>query len=474
MAYLPDNWKVNMADKVTYTSHAAKVAAEANTSAFQFMTQITPLPNGFNTYSDPSDLNTKMYMNYRDSTGTAKDLAFQQLYASMIRQPAPTGKGNMFDYVQTLLRASGLSKDKTALGIPGSGDRSALDTAISGTIGTGAPDLISYLQGFYANGGTGAGGNKPKVQDTTTQYNKQISTALQLKDYNDAKQAVSDAYAAAWGQPISEDLIKKFQVSWNEEAVKQVATSTQDYVTKQAPVYDTKSKPVIDPKTGKQKVDAFGHKVYSKKELNKITGVPVYESTTKQKSTTTGEGFTTEEQGQFLATYLATNFPDANLDPTKIGGVAKATYDDLVATAKANFADVPTLDSLAPIIKSIIGTTDKTISDNILNKYKEDLRQKAAIKYNGITDYLTAGKNASDYVNPLLDVVRTTLQKDVTLDDPLMKKLLNFKGADGKYRLMNDYELTQALMSDTRYATTSTAINEAINMSQSLRSQLGK
>ena len=64
------------------------------------------------------------------------------------------------------------------------------------------------------------------------------------------------------------------------------------------------------------------------------------------------------------------------------------------------------------------------------------------------------------------------LESDVTVNDNLMKKILNFQGSDGKYRLPNDYELNQMLLNDSRYARTSTAKNESINTAQALTSRL--
>jgi len=55
-----------------------------------------------------------------------------------------------------------------------------------------------------------------------------------------------------------------------------------------------------------------------------------------------------------------------------------------------------------------------------------------------------------------------------------MLKALNFQGSDGKYRLPNDYEVTQLIMKDPRYLQTSKAKNEVVNLAQSLKSGLGR
>jgi hypothetical protein len=53
-----------------------------------------------------------------------------------------------------------------------------------------------------------------------------------------------------------------------------------------------------------------------------------------------------------------------------------------------------------------------------------------------------------------------------------MKRVLNFQGSDGKYRLPNEYELNQLLVNDSRYNSTSTAKNESVNTAQTLMNRL--
>lgn len=86
-----------------------------------------------------------------------------------------------------------------------------------------------------------------------------------------------------------------------------------------------------------------------------------------------------------------------------------------------------------------------------------------------IADSIAAGKDAKEIIDPLIKTVSQFLEKDVTLNDTFMKKILNFQGSDGKYRMMNDYELHQALIKHPDYGKTSTAKNESVNLFQSLK-----
>jgi hypothetical protein len=449
--------------KVVYKSaDAARAAALAKSqTAFQTMSQWSN-PLGANTYTDPNNETTKLYMAFLEATGSAKSLAFQNIYRGLVSQPSPTGKGTAWDYTQSLLRSKGLSKNKSR--IPDASDILGITKAIEGSVATNAPDLIAYLQ--QQTTAVDKVAAKP-----TTSYNKQVSTALQLKDYNDAKEMVSNAYFAAWGEPINEALIGKFKDAWNTEANLQLPTSTTTSVTTPTKVYDM-TKPIIDPKTKKQKVDSNGKPMYAQKI--DVNGKPVFEYVTKQNTVNTGEDFTTNEQQTFLANYIASNNPTGNFDPAKIGGLAKTLYDDLLNSHMSNYLDIPDVPSISKIITSIIGSSDKAVSDEILRKYKQEQRDKAAIKYMGIAEYLKQGKDAGDFIKPLIDRVSQFLESDITLADPLMTKLLNFQGEDKKYRLMNDYELEQALINDPRYGKTSRAKNEGINVTQALASKLGR
>ena len=388
-----------------------------------------------------------LYLSYMNAS--TDPVLKAQTYADIIsylnKTASPTGQGGMGTYLQQLLRAQGYSKGKGAAQT--AEDAKGLDAAISGAIRNQA-GLFSFLANTpnSSGGGTGA-----KAQDTTPRYSKQISTALKMKDYGDAQNMLYDAYYQTFGSAPSRELISKFQNSWNAEAAKQEKPTTTDYIT----TYEKS----VDPKTGKVIYDA--------------NGLPTYKSITKQISSAQGEGFTDDEQKQFLANYLSTNFPDDNLDPTKIGGVTKSIYDDLTATYKNNFQPVPDVATLAPVIKQIIGSGDADTAKTILEDTKNGIRSLAATKYMGIAEYVNAGKDASEYVNPLIKQASEFLEIPLDINDPLIKQALNYQAPDKTYRLMNDYEMSEALVNDSRYGKTSKAKNEAVNLAQAITSKLG-
>lgn len=427
---------------------------------------------GANIY-DPKNPAIQPYLAFINATDTsAKAIAWQNLYRGLYSStdmvPAGSAYKNNFEYLQSILRGLKLSSGKTAIGVadPAGQDQKALSNVLQAAIGQNLsiPDYLNLL----ITGGVGAGKTVKQV-DTTTKYNKQISTALQLLDLTDAQSYFADSYFKAYGQNPSTDLIDKFKTSWNLQAKKQQATTTYDTVTTYEKVYD-KKKPIIDPKTKKPKLDAKGNPMYQ--QAVDANGVLQWKPITKGVTTTTGQGFTQKEQDQFLSEFLVSNFPDAKFDIKSLGGAARSLYEQFSTLHKNNYSDIPDFTSIAPSIKAMLSTTDAAVSKTVYDEYAKKIRDNVATKFMSLADWVNAGNDASEKIIPMIDAVSKFLESDVTVNDNLMKRILNFQGTDGKYRLPNDYELNQLLVNDPRYGRTSTAINESINTAQSLASKL--
>jgi hypothetical protein len=366
-----------------------------------------------------------------------------------IANSGPNGQGTQYEYLQTLLRSTGFVKDKTPLGVAGPGDAAGLDKIIGLAVANNT-DPVTLLELFKRSGVGGTGG--VKQPDTTTKYNKAVSTALQFKDITDAKQAYNDAHFSAYGYFPQETTFKNFETAWNAEVKRQKATTTTS--TK------TTFRPIIDPKTGKQTVNKAG-------QLQ-------YETINTGTTTTSGEGFTAEEQQSYLANYISQNFPDVSITGKELGGVAKTLYDAIADAHAKNFDTVPDLSAVAPVIKNAIGASNANQSAEMLTQYRNNIRDKMGTKYMSIAESLKAGKDAIDVLNPLMESLTSALETKIGITDPLMIKLANFKDEKGVYRLPNEFEINQAVISDSRYGSTSRAINEGVNAVQSLRSKLGR
>jgi hypothetical protein len=328
-------------------------------------------------------------------------------------------------------------------------------------------DPLAYL----ANYNTSLKPKEIKQPDMTTQYTKQVQSALQYKDLGDARQAYTDAYFKAWGQFPSGDLDKKFQDSWNEQVKVQNQPTTTEGKTEKVYLYDKKSKPVIDKATGKQKVDVAGQKIYTGKLKDK-DGVLRTKSITTGVSKSMGEGFTSEEQTNFLADFLVANYPEAQFNVEDLGGTAKTIYDSIASYHAGNYEGKPDFATVAPLIKNILSNPDEEVQKEMFNQYATDLQKKASTRFMGIQGMLQPGENASKYVDPMLKAIGGALEMTVDTSDSLVLQALNFKDDKGNYRLPNDFELNSLVMNDKRYDGTSTAINTSVNMFQSLQNAL--
>ena len=222
-----------MAGTVKYPTAESAREASNKPTAYQQMNQ-SVLGENIWKIDNPAIQPWLAYINTTDKT--AKALAWNNLYRGLVSDatfvPAGSKYRNNFEYLQALLRTTGLSKGKTQLGIidPTGQDQSALQKALEGAIQANLtlPDYLSKL----ASTGFGTGSGKVAQYDTTTKYNKQVSTALQLIDESDAKSMFAEAYFKAYGMNPSADLITKFKTSWNAEAKKQLKSTTTEQVTK--------------------------------------------------------------------------------------------------------------------------------------------------------------------------------------------------------------------------------------------------
>jgi hypothetical protein len=417
-------------------------------------------------YSDPTD----PLVLFAQETDPVRKAGYLMDVQRKYSGKAPGGyPGTEFDYIQALLRNAGISKSSTPLGggMVGLEDSSALEKVILAGIAS-QQDPLTFLENYN----TSLKGKAVKQPDTTTKYTKQIQTALNFKDLGDARQYYSDAYFTAWGQWPSSELDKKFQDSWNTQVKQQNQPTTTAGKTEYAPVYDTKSKPVIDPKTKKQKVDKFGNKEFSKIATN-AEGVKRYTAITKGTATSAGEGFTGEEQTKFLADFLVENFPEASWNVDDIGGTAKTIYDTLKAYHVGNYDAAPDFATLSPIIKNMMSNPDEKVQNEIYSQYISGIQEKASGKFMSLKGVIKPGETANKYVAPLLEDLTNQLETNIDVKDSLAIQMLNYKDEKGEYRMPNEFEKRQLIMNDKRYDGTSTAINTAVNMAQSLKNALG-
>lgn len=408
----------------------------------------------------PEALASDPYVKYLEvaSDPVAGAREFNKLYAGLVGTAPSAGSkfNNAWQELQALMRAKGYSKGKSPLGIVDSADRTGLAKAIQDSLAMGQTDVLQFLSALNTRP-TG-----PKQVDTTTKFSTQITRALQLKDLGDATNALTDAFMLAYNVAPGADLIADFQKKWNAEVRAQTPTTTARNQVVMVPVYDSK--------TGKQKIGKDGKPKF--KQLVNAEGVKQFEPVTTSQTMISGEGFTPEEQQEFMANYIATNYPVKNWNMETIGGAAKTIYDAMVQAKTNNFEKPPTFEEAAPTITKIIGTGNAQVATQLIEQYQADARAGAAKRYMSLAGDIAAGKDAKPIVDNLSNTLSDAFETYVGLDDPFMVRILNYVDSKGNYRLPNDFELSNMIMEDPRYAKTSKSINQSVNLAQSLKSQL--
>lgn len=276
----------------------------------------------------PEALASDPYVKFLEASGdpVAGAREFNRLYAGLVGTSASAGTkfNNAFQELQALLRAKGYSKGKSPLGVVEGLDRTGLAKAIQDSLAMGQTDVIQFLSALNTKP-TG-----PKQVDTTTKFSTQITRALEYKDLGDATNALTDAFMLAYNIAPANDLIIDFQKKWNAELEAQTPSTQSRSQVVMVPVYNSK--------TGKQKKDKNGKPMF--KPLLNAEGQPTYEAITTSNTMKAGEGFTSEEQKQFMANYIATNFPIKDWNMGEIGGAAKTIYDAMVQASQNNFENL--------------------------------------------------------------------------------------------------------------------------------------
>lgn len=328
-----------------------------------------------------------------------------------------TGFENKLDYIQALLRGSGVSKDTTPRGVIGNDDTKALQEVSRIALQNGVP-FLDTLKELYSN----------KNLNNTVKFSKNIATSIKLLDLTDAKSQLSNAYYQAFGAFPAQSQIENFQKLWNKEAERQKAKTVTSMTTKG----------------------------------------DVTTSLTKSM----GEGFTEQEQQQFLAEYLVKNFDVATKE--NLGGQAKGLYDQIVGVHRNNLLAEPDLPAVANVIKDVLGSADDTVATQKLNDYFAKQRRVAATQYLGVQNQVLAGDDVMTFISPLQEVLRKSFGRTVTNNDKLIVSALNYKDDKGNYRPMNEIELNNLIMNDPRYSTSPTAISEAASIGERLTQKLGR
>lgn len=315
-------------------------------------------------------------------------------------------------YLQAVVRKMGLSKGQSNLG-----DMSLEDyKAIQGVFQT------SYLRGYEWDTVLQNDYNSP-YRTGGSAFSKDISTAIKLIDKTDAENILTKSYYTTFGTYPSAKQIDAFKTKYNAEAERQaqVTVSTR-----------------------------AGADVTSSKNIVK------------------NQGFTQEEQDQFLAKFLKDNY--------KITGKEQSGYvKNIITTVKNAYASnlLPEEDmaDMLNFAANLVGTADDNMANQKLDAKLQSIRNVAAKLNPGIADILANGQDASSVIDPIVKNINTTLGTNFTKNDPKIKKIINYN--DGKTtRIMNSSEIDTFMEQLPEFQTSNVGRAKYLSIAEAIRNGL--
>lgn len=360
---------------------------------------------------------------YTKTLATADQVAFSNIAAAEIDMLRSQGRSDGFvnnaNYLQALLRATGASKGTSSLGDWQDADLTAFRKAVVEARVNG----IEYFTLLEDRSKTG-------ISETKTKYNKSITTAINLIDKTDAKTEFSKGYYLAYGVRPSAEQINNFMNRFNKQAQKEAAATTTAGTTT-------------------------------------TTGGG---SSSKQTITTSGRGFTAQEQANFLAKQLKKM--GTPITP-ETGGAAKQLLDELRMTYKNNGLSEAPFENMAQTVRKIIGTGDTDISKQMLETEKQKIRNQAAKLNPGLADLLANGEDVNTIANQYIKLAESITRKKYSMDNPLIKQLLNVKDEKGNFRPATDYEVYGIVRKSGDWDTSPDALETFSSIGDRLVSQIG-
>jgi hypothetical protein len=361
---------------------------------------------------------------YTRTLATADPVAFSNLAASEIdslrTQLRTDGFGNNANYLQALLRATGASKGTTPLGTFSYEDTKAFREAVVEARLNGV-EYLTLLKDNLDKGGVGG---------TTTKFSKEASTAINLIDKSDAATMLGKAYYAARGETVPQSEITRFMEKFNARAKKEAVTTTESGTT---------------TTTGKG-------------------------TTGKSTTTRSGLGFTAEEQTNFLAKYIAER--GGAITP-ETGGAAKTFLDELRNTYKNNNLAEPAFEQLAGTVSGLIATGDPELIKQKLEVAKQKIRNQAAKLNPGLADALANGEDIKEYADQYIKIASGITKKNYTMDNPLIKKMMNVKDDKGNYHAASDWEAYEIVRGSSDWANSADSFNTYSSIGDIIERKLG-
>jgi hypothetical protein len=365
--------------------------------------------------------NKALYQKYIDITDP---VMFNNTISSYIdgltnTSSAYKGIANKSIELQAKLRQSKLSKDATPLGIWTENDLNALRGVMRSAY-TNGQTIDGFLDATYLSPQFGGAPSKGPS------FSKSVSTAMHLVDQNEAKALISKAYYTEFGFLPDTSTIQDFMNKYNATAKKQVSKTVTTTTSSGAGTGSTSST-----------------------------------STT----VTTGKGM---DQEAFISDYLAKNF---NLDKVT-GGLAKDVINQLQQTATNNLLPQMSDSDLIKKVTRVISASDPSVQKQILQEEMQKIRDVAGKLNPGVADITASGRDISDIANSFVSL-GTSKGMNVSLNSPIISKLINYKDAKGNIRVATSQEANGEFIRDPNWVNSAEGINSLSNFASGLSRGMG-
>lgn len=323
---------------------------------------------------------------------------------------AQAGFANDLEYLQAAVRSGGLSKGTSQVGDISLEDYSAIQKVFQ----------TSYLRGYDWATTLQRDLTSPYFNGAGSGFTKNVTTAMHLLDATDAENRLSDAYFKAFGVYPTQKKIEAFRTKYNAEAKKQAAVTTT------------------------------------------VSGK------TSTKTTVANEGFTAEEQQQFLANYLKTNYKITGKEDS---GYVAGVIQQLKNAYAENMIPADNDNNLIAFAADLIGTSDTAVQSQKIQAKMQSIRDIAAKQYTGVADLLAAGNNVAAVLDPIVKSVNSALGTSLDRNDARFKAVLNYN--DGKTtRVMNAAEIDNFIEKQPEFQTSAAGYAKYANWGQALKGAL--
>lgn len=327
---------------------------------------------------------------------------------------------NQYQYLQALVRQSGLSKGTGPIGQTDPKDLAAIKNVFQSAYLDGVEWqtwLERYAQSPYASAEGG-----PK-------FSKEVSTALQYIDKTDAENILSKSYYEAFGVMPSDAQIGKFKSKFNTEAQRQMAETTTTRTS---------------------------------------SGTGTASTSAKSKTVTSGMGFTTAEQQQFIADYLKTNYKITGKEET---GTAATIIKDIKRAYADNLLPEPPMEEILAFAADAVGTGDAAMYKQKVDGKIQSIRNTAAGFYPSLKEGLATGSDVASTADALAAAFNQYLGTSITRGDDRIKAMINYN--DGKtVRVMNADEQLRYIKSQAEYKTSDKGRAEGMQIANALENGL--